>query len=83
MKFLSTPNHAVTTKNHRSGRVTKLFSFDANGEFETEDARLIAKLTPVFKREETAAIRCKKCEFETQNRGDLLAHYRKEHPKEN
>ena len=26
--------------------------------------------------------RCKKCGFETDNRGALLAHYRKAHPKE-
>jgi len=73
------------------------FFFDANGEFETDRELLIKVLQKQFKYEDTATAKaikpentadtgenikhCKKCDFTCFNQGDLLAHYRKEHPK--
>jgi hypothetical protein len=34
------------------------------------------------KEPETTVHKCKKCGFEANNKGELLAHYRSEHPKE-
>jgi hypothetical protein len=31
---------------------------------------------------ETKQFTCKKCEFTTESKGDLMVHYRKDHPKE-
>ena len=33
------------------------------------------------KEENKTVYKCKKCEFETDNKGELLAHYRTTHPK--
>lgn len=70
--------------------------FDENGEFETTDETIIEKMKPHFEvKEETQTkpdepiteitnetlIKCKKCEAEFENKGLLLAHIRKEHPK--
>jgi len=64
-----------------TGRVISkpLFRFDENGEYETDDPRLIQKLKKKFKYEEEKAYRCKKCSFECDNKGELLAHYKHEH----
>lgn len=123
MKFFAEPHHAVRKRDRRTGKSRLLFRFDENGEFETDDARLIKKLQTRFEYEDTALeasktphddrnvmveqihtepietlcappdapqgepvddgpqFACKKCGYLTANRGDLLAHYRKEHPK--
>ena len=82
------------------------FRFDTNGEFETEDPKLIdwirknknflkpvqepknpkpeiKKLIPEkpAKEEKKKLYKCKKCDFTTENMGELLAHYRAIHPK--
>lgn len=31
---------------------------------------------------EVKLFKCKKCDFKTDNKGELLAHYKKDHPKE-
>lgn len=74
----------------------KSIRFDDNGEYETENTRLIARLKNRFGHEEPKTVieepkkieetkeniiastvyRCKKCDFETENKGLLLAHYR-------
>ena len=70
----------------------KGFYFDAEGRFETEIPVLIKALSRQFeidnsdeienKVDSTDAIRrCKKCDFTCDNQGELLAHYRKNHPK--
>lgn len=83
MKFYSEPNELVRTriKINNEFKLKTVCQFDNNGEFETEDETLIEKLKPHFKYENNS-FKCKKCEFETDNNGKLLAHYRKEHPKE-
>jgi len=99
MVFKSEPNLYVKLSNKYVQRSTGLkgFSFDSNGEYETENDLMIKVLSQNFEvkeeikeklieREneqvETVSFKCKKCEFETDNNGKLLAHYRKEHPKE-
>jgi len=69
----------------------KGFYFDAEGRFETEIPVLVKALSRQFeidsdeienKVDSTDAIRrCKKCDFTCDNQGELLAHYRKNHPK--
>lgn len=88
MKFYGTPNMLVKTKAKRpfTGIIymKPLFRFDENGEFETEDKELIKKLKKRFKYDEVnkapkvdkKTYKCKKCDFETDNKGVLLAHYR-------
>ena len=98
MKFYGKPNKKVLRRDVNRllakgiiGSRT-LFRFDANGEFETEDERLIRKLIHKFKHDapivteeqttkEHPALACKKCDFTTTNKGELMAHYRKVHPK--
>jgi hypothetical protein len=70
------------------------FVLDENGEYETDDPKMIDWikknknfLKPVEDEkkeaiEEKKMHKCKKCDFETENSGLLMAHYRKEHPKE-
>jgi hypothetical protein len=68
-----------------------LFRFNENGEFETTDQGLIEKLKRHFKydneqikpagAEPAKMMKCKKCNFETDNKGLLMAHYR-EHKKD-
>lgn len=85
MKYRYTPNCAIVDYEN----MKKMFVFDENGEFETEDKKLIewikknkGFLKPFEEQaEETALMECKKCPFETDNKGELMAHYRKEHPK--
>lgn len=94
MKFYGTPNQLVNIRERKLGKlVTKpKFRFDENGEYETEDMDLIERLKPHFKHDNNAVNNektiecdkkfiCKKCGFETENRGVFLAHCKKEHPK--
>lgn len=98
MKFYGQPNMLIRINNLKP---YKSIRFNGNGEYETENTRLIARLKNRFKHEEPNAVveetkeieetkeniiastvyRCKKCDFETENKGLLLAHYR-EHKKE-
>ena len=84
MKFYGEPNLLVNTRKKVNGmyKNTPLFRFDKNGEYETEDKRLIEKLKLNFKYENSETHKCKKCGLEFDNMGNLLAHYRKCHPKE-
>jgi hypothetical protein len=82
MKFYGKSNMLVTDSRKDN---KPLFRFDKNGEFVTEDERLIKRLKQHFKYEDNAksdSINCKKCDFSCSNRGELMAHYKKEHPKE-
>jgi hypothetical protein len=97
MKFFGTPNMAVMERN-REPKYRKnpfkckqlLFRFDNNGEYSTTDEALINKLIGKFKHENgtieppvaSKSMKCKKCDYVTDNKGELLAHYRTEHPKE-
>ena len=69
----------------------KGFTFDENGEYKTEVDLMIRVLKQSFevkeeieeeipeyenKQVETVSFKCKKCDYETDNKGELLAHYR-------
>ena len=88
MKFIGTPNLYVRFSNKYIQRATrkKGITFDADGFYETENPFLIKILSQKFETENNAPgenIRhCKKCDFACDTQGALLAHYRKEHPKE-
>lgn len=92
-KFYSDPNRLVT--DFETGK--PLFAFDENGEHATMDKSLIKRLSTYFKceeielevktennvpSEEIKKLKCKKCEFETDNKGELMAHHKAAHPKE-
>lgn len=91
MKYKHKPNvHIIDYK-----KLKKMFVFDGNGEFETDDPKLIEwirKNKPFLKpidetvklqeaEQEKKMMKCKKCEFKTDNKGLLMAHYREIHPK--
>lgn len=85
MKFKAQKNLYVKISNKFVQRATgkKGFYFNDKGEFETENAILIKALSQHFEevKEEAKVYKCKQCDFETENKGLLLAHYR-EHKKE-
>lgn len=71
-----------------------LFRFDEKGEYITDNEQLIEKLKSRFEHtefesnapgdkptEDKKILKCKKCDFETDNQGTLMHHY-KEHKKE-
>ena len=72
----------------------ELCVFDSNGEVETEDKEVIRQLINIYRHDETKPpkvekpintgdkiFKCKKCDFETKNNGEIAAHYKKVHPK--
>ncbi len=83
MKFKGQPNLYVKLSNKYVQRATALkgFYFDSNGEFETANETLIKVLSQNFEIAEEETFKCKKCDYETSNKGELLAHYR-DHKKE-
>ena len=80
MKYFGEPG--LTVIDYK--KLKKAFQFDENGEFETNDPKLIAwmKKNKNFIPCEDKKYKCKKCVFTTTNMGELLQHYKKEHPKE-
>ena len=85
MKYIHEPNTTVIDYD----RGKKIFQFDNNGEFSTEDETIIkfmAKYKNFIKCEnkqvETVSFKCKKCDFETGNKGLLMQHYKNSHKKE-
>ena len=86
MKYKHKPNlHIIDYK-----KLKRMLVFDDNGEFETEDPKLIEwirKNKPFLKpidepvkeqeaKQEKKIMKCKYCNYETENKGELLAHYR-------
>ena len=98
MKFKAEPNLYVRINNKYVQRVTgkKGFYFDGEGIYETDTELMIKVLSQNFhvveekinieksvKVSQGEKIKhCKKCEFTCANQGELLKHYRTEHPKE-
>lgn len=85
MIFLGTPNKAVigVTMNGFDRVIKPLFRFDKNGEYETNDPKMIKRCQKQFEvKEETKPRKCKKCNFTCETQGELLRHYRENHPKE-
>jgi hypothetical protein len=91
MKFQYKPNCAIIDYD----KMVKICTFDKDGFFETDNPKLIKRLQksrkikqvteekPETKPEEAKekVYKCKKCKFTTTNMGELLAHYRNDHPK--
>ena len=88
VKFFGQPNMLVKDRKRipfsTEWKFKPLFRFDEDGEFVTEDEKLIERLKRKFKYEveNNVEFKCKQCDYTTTNKGELLAHYRKEHPKE-
>lgn len=98
MRFYGPPGMLVriNRKNLRPNSI-KMFRFNADGIYETDNPRLINILKRKFKYDEEenqAAVavtgtetdngsskqyKCKKCDYVTDNMGDLLVHYRYTH----
>jgi hypothetical protein len=93
MKFQGKPN--LTIVDYK--RLVAICTFDENGFFETDDPNKIKylttkttsakvveeqpKVTPKEEKKLPTVYNCKKCDFKTENQGDLLVHYRTNHPK--
>ena len=83
MRYYGTPGLSVIDYK----KLKKVFQFDENGEYETQDPKLIEwmkKKKNFIRCEEIAVetiLNCKKCKFTTNNRGELLQHYKREHKK--
>lgn len=81
MKFKGQPNLVVRVlpKHWRRGMPKKIV-FDADGYCESDNERMCKLLSARF--EKAKLYECKQCDFATESRGDLMTHYRLEHPKE-
>lgn len=86
MIFKGEPNLFVRISNKMFQRATgkKGFYFDENGRYETDNELMIKILKQHFpvEEEEIKKYHCKKCDYETENKGELLAHYRQSHKEE-
>lgn len=95
MRFQSVPGRVVQKRVKRNGRkrIVALFKFDEKGfasidetKYTATDLKSLKRLFKVVEEEKkedvTKVCKCKKCDFETDNRGVLMTHYRSEHPKE-
>ena len=94
-KFFGEPNMLVKEKKRtyfeNTFQFKPIFRFDKNGEYITDNEKLIEKLKTRFRHvplenddvndKDNKIMKCKKCDFETENKGLLMAHYR-EHKKE-
>lgn len=101
--FKGTPNMLVVL-NPPIGTI-KHVRFDANGEFTTDNERMIKRFHHKFDsipakgrqlseelmedielqdhgQPNVKQYRCNKCDFISENKGDLLSHKKSEHPKE-
>jgi hypothetical protein len=90
MRFKAEPNLYVRFSlplQRATGR--KGLYFKEDGTYETESPILIKALSRQFDIDESenkvtsteATRRCKKCDFTCTNQGELLKHYRENHPK--
>jgi len=90
MIFYGEPNQVIKKQSRKpmsKGFIMKpLFRFDANGEYEMpDDHPLIDRMKRRFKYDEVVVeefkMKCRKCDFKTNNHGELMAHHRLQHPK--
>lgn len=96
MTFRGAPNLYIRISDrHKRLFPFKGFTFNADGEFTTDNELLIRLLKQQFEydgeieiennadtSEKIKVKHCKKCDFTCTNQGELLAHYRSCHPKE-
>ena len=71
MKFTAEPNLTVRLKPQLG--LIKYIQFDENGNFETTNELLIKRCIPHFASKQFS---CKKCDYTTDKKGELLYHYR-------
>jgi hypothetical protein len=88
MKFYSDVPNLHIIRQRLVGNRTEHFElcvFNDKGELETEDKEIIRQLINIYRHEETKqeekVFKCKHCDFETTNKGELAAHYKALHPK--
>jgi hypothetical protein len=94
MIFYGEPNQMVRKKCRkqmsREFEMKPAFRFNPNGELELpDDHPLIDRMKKRFRyeaveavpAEETFKMNCRKCDFKTNNHGELMAHHRLRHPK--
>lgn len=92
MKFKGEPNQLVRItkiRPHLIRKMPKSIRFDKDGIYETDNLHLIKRLSTRYEevkekievekeiKEKQEIFKCKKCNFKTTNKGELLAHYRK------
>ena len=96
MKFYAEPNLHIIRQRLVGNRTEgyELCVFDENGEVETEDKEVIRQLKNIYRHDEEpqtepenklpadGLYNCKKCNFSTTNKGELMQHYKHSHPKE-
>jgi hypothetical protein len=84
MKFQGKPNEHVVVF-HPKINEPKNIKFDANGVFETHNKtlaiRMKKKYPVVGEAPQVELKKCKKCDFTCENQGELMRHYKIEHPK--
>lgn len=78
--FVGNPNELVRLVPHVGNM--RHFRFSEEGKYSTDNSRLIARMSRKFEEVKEESYLCKKCEFTTDNKGLLMAHYRSDHPKE-
>lgn len=97
MKFKGEPNQVVRITSPRKGEVkvfsfnsegiyesnhpVTIKRLQANFEQVVEEMSMPVELSEPTPQETPAQFPCKKCAFIATNKGELMAHYRKEHPK--
>lgn len=84
MFFKGPPNVLVKlrqTPMRKAKKFPKKVRFDKNGFYETQNEFLAKVLVRKFEQIEEI-FTCQKCDFATDNKGELLSHYRRTHPKE-
>ena len=85
MKFYGPPNQLIRTQKRRPMTMelytVPLFRFDEKGEYETQDIKMAKKLMKRFEHDDAPIYKCKKCEYETMNKGEFAIHCRHKHPR--
>ena len=84
MKFFGTPNMLVKERKRKpfstEYKLVPILRFNENGEYETDDPKLIEKLKRKVKTEqpkiENKIYNCKHCEYTTEDRVKLMQHYK-------
>lgn len=84
-KIFGTPNTVLIDMYSKYAPV----QFDKNGEVIVKNNPFTQRIIKKYKYEEITeapkggkSYQCKKCDFTTGNKGELMTHYRTEHPKE-
>jgi hypothetical protein len=77
--FMADPN--LTVRFNPPIGTIKHIQFDNKGEFTTDNERIIQRFMSHFDSKPAEQYKCKKCDYVTNNKGELMVHHRKDHPK--